>query len=155
MIYRKATEKDIAQLVELRKKQLEDEGIAPINNIDTELTHFFELSFKKNSFISWISEEDNEIIATSGVCFYKYPPSYLNPSGKVAYITNMYTKYEYRSRGIALALLKLVILEAKKRDYLFLRLHASDMGRPIYEEIGFKPFDDFMEMNLSLNRNGE
>lgn len=149
MNYRKAVDKDISQLVDLRKKQLIDEGLVPINNIDIELHQYFKLSLIEGSLISWIAEENEIIIATSGICFYQLPPSYSNPSGKSAYITNMYTKKEYRGKGIASDLLKLVIDEAKNQGYKIVRLHASKQGKPIYKKFGFTDLEDFMVMNLS------
>lgn len=148
MSYRKADMKDISQLVQLRKIQLIDEGLEPINNIDDELQQFFESKLKDGSLISWVAEEDGTIVATSGVCFYQYPPSYSNPSGKVAYVTNMYTKNQHRGKGIASDLLKLVVDEAKKQGCKTARLHASKQGKPIYERFGFTDFQGAMILNL-------
>jgi GNAT superfamily N-acetyltransferase len=148
MNYRKAGAKDISQLVDLRKKQLIDEGSAPINNIDIELQKYFELSLKDGSIISWIAEEYGIIVATSGICFYQLPPTYSNPTGKSAYVTNMYTQNEYRGKGIASDLLNLVIDEAKKQCYKVARLHASIQGKSIYERFGFVDSEGYMVMKL-------
>ena len=93
---RKANLNDVHTLVELRKKQLIDEGLPPdadlATDIDRQLTDYFTSSIADESFISWVMEDGGGIIATSGLCFYSLPPSYSNPSGEVAYVTNMYTK---------------------------------------------------------------
>jgi len=146
--YRKAETKDIPQLIDLRKKQLIDEGLTPTNNIDIELKEYLLSSLSDGSLISWITEDDGIIIATSGVCFYQLPPTYSNPTGKIAYITNMYTKNEYRCKGIASKLLELVIDEAKNQNYKIVRLHASSQGKSIYKKFGFKDSDGYMAMNL-------
>ena len=148
MNYRKAETKDIPQLIDLRKKQLIDEGLTPTNNIDIELKEYLLSSLSDGSLISWITEDDGIIIATSGVCFYQLPPTYSNPTGKIAYITNMYTKNEYRCKGIASKLLELVIDEAKNQNYKIVRLHASSQGKSIYKKFGFKDSDGYMAMNL-------
>jgi ribosomal protein S18 acetylase RimI-like enzyme len=148
MNYRKAEEKDISQLIELRKIQLIDEGLTPINNIDMELRKYFKSSLNDGSLISWIAEENDKIIATSGICYYQLPPSYSNPTGKNAYVTNMYTKNEYRRKGIALKLLKLVVEEARVRGDKIVRLHASKQGKSIYERFGFKDSEGYMAMIL-------
>jgi GNAT superfamily N-acetyltransferase len=135
-------------MVEFRKKQLIDEGAQPIADIDQPLVAYFYSAIKDGSLISWVMEDDGEIIATSGICFYQLPPTYSNPSGRVAYITNMYTKDEYRRRGIAAELLEAVIEEAKKRDYKLIRLHTSDHGRSIYEKAGFTDTDGFMALRF-------
>ncbi|MHC1683169.1 MAG: GNAT family N-acetyltransferase [Clostridiaceae bacterium] len=148
MNYRKANLEDIPQLVELRKIQLIDEGLRPINNIDNELYKYFQESLEDGSLISWILEVEDKIIATSGICFYQYPPSYANPTGKIAYVTNMYTKKEFRGKGIASWLLKLIINEAKERNYNLVRLHASVHGKPVYKTFGFTDLEGFMQMQL-------
>ncbi|EFU41155.1 acetyltransferase [Paenibacillus vortex V453] len=101
MNYRKASMDEIHQLIELRKKQLIDEGIEPYQNIDAELLSFFNHKMSDGSLIEWIVEDNEEIIATGAVMFYDFPPSYSNKSGKKAYITNMYTREDYRGQGIA------------------------------------------------------
>jgi ribosomal protein S18 acetylase RimI-like enzyme len=147
---RKANVNDIPTLVELRKKQLIDEGekLSADSGYNQQLTDYFTSSISDETFISWVIEDGGEIVATSGLCFYSLPPSFSNPSGRNAYITNMYTKPEYRRRGIAAELLDMVIAEAKERDYTVARLHTSEYGRSIYQKAGFKYSEDYMAMRL-------
>ena len=147
---RKATLDDIPALIRLRKKQLIDEGLppAPIFEIDRELTDYFLSALSDGLFVAWVMEADNEIIATGGVCFYTLPPNFSNPTGGVAYITNMYTKDEYRNKGIATELLEMVVDEAKSRGYSLARLHASDMGKPVYVKAGFSDSEGYMSLRL-------
>ena len=74
MIFRKANLNDVNELINLRKQQLLDEGNNGENNIDSDLRNYFLESIKNNTFISWVAIEDNEIIATSGLCFYQLTP---------------------------------------------------------------------------------
>ena len=90
--------------------------------------------------------ENNEIIATSGLCFYKLPPTFSNPSGQIGYVTNMYTLNEYRRRGISSKLLEKIIEEAKSLNYKILRLHSSKDGKNIYKKYGFIDHEDFMQL---------
>ena len=149
---RLATLNDIPVLVELRKRQLIDEGLPPVTNIemniDTALADYFTSAISDEAFISWVMDNDDEIIATSGVCFYALPPNFSNPSGRTAYITNMYTKPEYRRRGIAAELLNMVIEEAKKRGYKVIRLHTSEYGKSIYLKAGFADTDGYMALRI-------
>jgi ribosomal protein S18 acetylase RimI-like enzyme len=148
MKYNRAEAKDIPQLIELRKKQLNDEGLTSTNNIDIELHNYFEVSLRDGSFISWIAVEGDTIVATSGICFYQLPPTYSNPTGRIAYVTNMYTRNEYRGKGIASDLLKLVVSEAKEQGYKFVRLHASKQGASVYKRFGFVDSDGYMIIKL-------
>lgn len=96
MYYRIATVNDIDALVKLRKAQLVDEGIVPNQDIDNELINFFEKKLNDNSLIEWLRVKDNNIIVTASIIFYDFPPTYTNKIGVKGYITNMYTKPEYR-----------------------------------------------------------
>lgn len=89
--YRKANLEDINKLIDLRKKQLVDEGIEPDIDIDTELNEFFINKLSDGSLIQWLVDDSEEIIACAAVIFNEFPPTYTNKSGRKAYITNMYT----------------------------------------------------------------
>lgn len=95
MDFRKANIDDIPSLIAMRKQQLLDEGLNPVANIDSELKEYFIRSLTDGSFISWLALDKYMIVATSGLCFYQLPPTYSNPTGRVAYLTNMFTKKEY------------------------------------------------------------
>lgn len=142
--YRKATIDDVEILAQLRKQQLNDEGMPALCNIDDKLCDYFESKISDNTFISWLAIDGGDIIATSGVCFHQVPPSYTNPFGVVAYITNMYTKKEHRRKGIATILLGRMLEEIKALDIHVIRLHASKDGRELYSKFGFANSSGYM-----------
>ncbi len=148
MNYRKAELGDIPALMELRKKQLIDEGISPDQDIDGELFSFFTDKMKDESLVEWVAEEDEKIVATAAVVFYAFPPSYTNKKGVKGYITNMYTAPDFRGRGIAGSLLDRLAREAGSRDVKKLLLSASKMGRPVYLKYGFQETGEWMELDL-------
>jgi ribosomal protein S18 acetylase RimI-like enzyme len=148
MEFRKANINDVKELINLRKRQLLDEGGNEEQNIDLELKEYFSKNIVNDTFISWVAIENNEIIATSGLCFYQLPPNFTNPSGKVAYITNMYTKNKFRRKGIASKLLEKVINEAQLLNYRIIRLHASLDGKNLYLKYGFNYSDGYMHLKI-------
>lgn len=144
LIFRKATERDIPTICALRKAQLIDEGAAETPDIDPELAAFFTDGFSSGRFFELFAEEDGKTAATAALCFYDYPPSFSNKSGRIAYVTNMYTAPEFRHRGIATKLLSMLEAEAKSRGITVMRLGASKLGRPVYEKFGFRQDDCWM-----------
>lgn len=148
MEYRKACSFDAETLVMLRKRQLEDESPSSAINIDAQLAEYFESSVKNGSIVVWLACDGEDAVASAGVCFYRLPPTFSNPSGYIAYITNIYTKNEYRRRGIASHMLTLVINEAKMRGCTTLRLHASAEGYSIYKKAGFVDSGGYMKLLL-------
>lgn len=148
MIYQKAAPADIRQLVEIRKQQLIDEGINPDTNIDKELTDFFEQKMADGSLIEWIVKDNGEIIATAAILFYQFPPSFTNKTGWKGYITNMFTRDDYRKQGIANSLLEKLVEEARCRGIKKIWLGASKLGRPVYEKFGFRQTEEWLEMDI-------
>lgn len=77
-------------------------------------------------------------IGTGGVSFFQVMPTYHKPSGKKAYIMNMYTNPKHRRKGIAYKTLDMLIKDSKSKGISAILLEATDMGRPLYEKYGFE-----------------
>lgn len=157
MQYRRAELSEIPVLIALRREQLIEESVKDEGrqreefdtlDVSAEMTSFFTRKMGDGSMIEWIAEENGEIIATSAVLFYEFPPSLDFPNGNKAYIANMYTKPEYRGRGIASALIGKLTEEAQKRGITRLWLSASNDGKPVYIKCGFEVVDWVLEKNL-------
>jgi len=106
---------------------------------------FFDEALRDGSFAAYLAFDGSFPVGTGGASFYRMPPSVRNKTGRMAYISNMYTKPEYRGRGVATRLFALTAAEAKRRGCGKLTLHASDMGRPIYEKYGLYAVKGSME----------
>lgn len=65
------------------------------------------------------------------------------------YILSMYTEPGARGHGVASRLVEAMIGWARRRGYPRIFLHASRMGRPVYERIGFEAGN---EMRFALER---
>ncbi|WP_054707321.1 GNAT family N-acetyltransferase [Bacillus sp. JCM 19041] len=148
MKFRKATTKDIDVLINLRKKQLIDEGIEADIEIDQELRQFFEDTLKDRSLVQLLVEDNERIIACGAVVFYQFPPTYTNKSGRKAYITNMYTDKEHRGKGIATKLLSILVEETRQIGISKIWLGASILGRPVYKKFGFTEIDEWLELTV-------
>jgi GNAT superfamily N-acetyltransferase len=146
--FRKANLDDINKLIDLRKKQLVDEGIEPNTDIDTELNNFFKNKLIEGTLVQILVEDNEAIIACGAIIIYNFPPSYSNKSGKKGYVTNMFTREDYRGQGIATTLLTKLVEEAKELGVCNLWLGASKLGRPVYKKFGFKESDGWLEYNI-------
>lgn len=68
-----------------------------------------------------------------------------------AMILNLYVEREHRRRGLARKLMQSMILWCRERGFVSVGLHASEEGRGLYEQLGFKPTN---EMRLELATHG-
>nr|WP_263314395.1 GNAT family N-acetyltransferase [Mammaliicoccus sp. Marseille-Q6498] len=150
MDIRKATIEDLNTIIELRKAQLIDEGSNPSPNIDTELERFFTDILTDNSLYQLLAVENDNIIASGAIIYYPFPPSYTNPTGERAYVTNIYTHPDYRGKGISKKIIKELIKDVESRNIKKIFLSASTLGKPVYKKLGFKEAPEWMEINYDL-----
>lgn len=102
----------------------------------------------KGEFLVWFAEEEGQIIGTSGLVFFHRPPLFQHLSELRAYVLNMYTLPEWRGKGVATMLLQHMIEYVKTTPARHVSLHATELGRPVYERLGFVASS--AEMRLSL-----
>lgn len=61
---------------------------------------------------------------------------------------NVYTRKEYRRKGVAALMVKELIEEARRRGVTEISLDATDAGRPLYETLGFVESKEAMNIIL-------
>lgn len=153
IIFRKATSADVEDLVRLRMAFLKEVQKPETRQLDdVTLEQILRLYFQKNveneKFVAWLALHGDEIVATSGLCFFQIAPGFTLQDGKIAYILNIYTLPEWRRKGLGKQIFDHILQEAKSRGYKRISLHASDEGRPVYEKFGFRLTGDEMELQL-------
>ena len=150
--YKKATLENINELVRTRiivlraaNKLSDDEDMFVV---EKESYAYYRCALETGEHIGYLVYDNETFIGAGGVSFYQVMPTYHNPTGKKAYIMNMYTAPEYRRQGIAFHTLDLLMNDAKKQGVLQIALEATDMGRPLYERYGFVKMEDKMELKV-------
>ncbi len=78
-------------------------------------------------------------MASGSLWFQPSQPRLLISRLEVPYILSMYTAAEHRRQGLAKRIVQALLTEARRRGYPTVVLHASEMGRPVYEALGFHP----------------
>ena len=148
--YKKATMEDIEELVRTRilvlraANKLSDD--VDMSLVEQETYAYYKWALETGEHIAYLVYDNGTFIGAGGVSFYQVMPTYHNPTGKKAYIMNMYTSPEYRRQGIAFHTLDFLVKAAKEQGVLQIALEATDMGRPLYEKYGFVKMEDEMEL---------
>ena len=119
---------------------------ADMSEVEQETYAYYKCALETGEHIAYLVYDNGRLIGSGGVSFYQVMPTWHNPSGKKAYIMNMYTAPEYRRQGIAFHTLDLLVRDAKERGVLSIALEATDMGRPLYGKYGFVKMEDEMEL---------
>ena len=114
--------------------------------MEEESKAYYRRVLETGEHIAYLVYDNGAFVGAGGVSFYQVMPTYHNPTGKKAYIMNMYTAPEYRRQGIAIHALDLLVKDVKEQGVLQIALEATDMGRPLYERYGFVKMEDEMEL---------
>lgn len=105
-----------------------------------------------NAFVTWVAEAipagrylgcvactpDGDIVANTGMLLIEWPPNTRDLNPIRGYIMNVWTHPDHRRRGLARRLMEAVLAEARRRQIKVTALHASDQGRALYEQLGYR-----------------
>ena len=147
--YKKATIADIDELVKTRiiviraANKLSND--VDMSLVEKESYEYYKRALETGEHIAYLVYDNGAFVGAGGVSFYQVMPTYHNPTGKKAYIMNMYTKPLYSRNGIAIRTMALLVEDAKKRGITSISLEATEMGRPLYEKFGFVQMKNEME----------
>lgn len=150
LIYKRATLEDLEILTDTRiivlraaNKLSNDVDMSEVNAQSYE---YYKRALASGEHIAYLVFDKDKIVGAGGVSFFQVMPTFHNPTGRKAYIMNMYTAPEYRRKGIANKTLDLLVEEARKKGVNAISLEATEMGRPLYEKYGFVKMNDEMEL---------
>ena len=149
MEYRIATIDDIEELMDIRLEMLRI-----VNNLKEDQDFSDELvTYSRKYFIDGNQETclayDNGVgIGCASISYIEVMPTFSHPTGKRAHLMNVYTKAEYRRKGIARKMVQMLIEDAKRKGVSEISLDATESGRPLYESLGFKASEECMVINV-------
>lgn len=102
----------------------------------------------ENKLVGFIVRTETGQAAGSGCLWIKKEqPNPTRSRLEAPYLMSMYTEKVFRRKGVARLIVKTAIAWCKEHGYDRITLHATEMGKPLYEAFGFKPTN---EMRLDL-----
>ncbi len=143
--YRKLTKEDLDTFIDMRIKQLREEGAKEDIDIVPALKDYYNRHLSDETFVSWLAIDGDKIVGTSGMSFVEKPPYFSCPTGRIGLLSSMFTDPSYRRMGIAKELLSRVVEEAKNYGCGSVQITASDMGVLLYTDFGFEKNGNFMQ----------
>jgi len=102
---------------------------------------------KTGELIGFIVEANGKLAGSGCIWLRPRQPKPGNTKGVQPYLLSMYTEHAFRGKGVATKIVTEAVRWAKAKGFQQMTLHASDMGRSIYEKLGFK---QTWEMRLEL-----
>ncbi len=150
LTYKRASIGDVELLTKTRVEVLRSANQLPadadMSEVEEETRRYYQKALCDGTHIAYLVFDGAHFAGAGGVSFFQVAPTYHNPSGKKAYIMNMYTAPAYRRKGIAAQTLDLLVRDSRERGITAISLEATDMGRPLYEKYGFVKMEHEMEL---------
>ena len=138
-------------LVRLRRLMFEWMGCddpAQLGATDEANAAYFAETIPTGEFCGWLAVTPaGEAVGSGGAVVDRHPPGPTNLSGRIGYIMNISIEPSYRRRGIARRIMRTVLEWMAERGVHYITLHTTEMGQPLYEELGFVAGN---EMKLKL-----
>jgi len=149
---RQANADDLDALVDMRMAFLAEvqtgTSTVSVDELTSRVRASIAAMMAAGDLVAWFAEVEAEAIGLSMAVFHRRPPSYGNPSGVDAYIMSVYTVPEWRRRGVSRRLLTATLDYLRGTEATNAVLHATDMGRAVYEKLGFAASEDAMMLKL-------
>lgn len=148
--YKKASLDDLELLTKTRIQVLRAANrlndSANMSEVEAESRAYYKRALADGTHTAYLVFDGETFVGAGGISYYTVMPTFHNPTGKKAYVMNMYTAPAYRRKGIAAKTLDLLVQDAKGRGIRSISLEATEAGRPLYEAYGFVRMADEMEL---------
>jgi ribosomal protein S18 acetylase RimI-like enzyme len=150
---RAATVADAAIIIAHRRAMFLDMGRPDDVDMETMKRNFepwVTRMIGEGKYLAWITEDGGRPIASASLLILDWPPNTHDPAGEHrGYVLNVFVDPEYRRRGLARALIERCMDEAHRRRIRTVALHSSDMGRALYEALGFSATQEMQHVEPS------
>lgn len=147
--YINTTKADIELLMQVRLEMLR-----VVNNLSDEYVFDETLVaesrkyFENGNQTTILALDDEKVVGCASLSYIRIMPTFSHPTGIRAHLMNVYTKSEYRRKGISKRMVGMLINEAKEKGVTEISLDATEMGRPLYETLGFEKNSEGMVLVL-------
>ncbi len=145
---KQASINDIPLLMKWRITVLRDVFCLPpdynVKELERTNNEYYSQALRNNEHIACFAQNNNIIIGCGGMCLQKELPSPDNPSGKCAYIMNIYVCPEYRNCGTGENIVRWLTRRAKDLQITKIYLESTVKAKKLYSSIGYKELPNFM-----------
>ena len=149
MEVKKTDSSDIEILMDIRLEMLRVvNGLEESASFDKVLVESSREYFLNGDQTTVFAMEGGKIAGCATLSYMNLMPTFDHPTGKRAHLMNVYTRKEFRRRGVGSLMVKFLIEEAKSRGVTEISLDATEMGHPLYKSLGFNENDAGMNIIL-------
>lgn len=121
-------------------------GIEPAKRLLVENRRYYRTHIPDGTHLAFVAYIDGEPCGCGGVCFSDELPSPDNPTGRCAYLMNIYVREPYRHSGVGQAIVSRLISEARDRGCGKIYLESTAEEHRFYDTLGFADMPDMMKL---------
>lgn len=137
---------DIETLVKWRAEVIRNVfNVEPDSKLLDENRRYYLRHVDDGTHIAVVASYNGEDCGCGAVCLTEELPSPDNPSGKCAYLMNIYVRDAFRRHGVAHMIVSRLVDEAKIRECGKIYLETTADGKPVYMSLGFRDMADMMK----------
>ena len=145
---RRATPDDVGVIAEHRARMFQDTGRLDDDRAAAMvalLKPIMRTMLASGEYLGWlVVAEDGAIIGGAGVQMRTLLPRPETDVAREALVVNVYVEPAYRRQGLARRLMEAILEWSRERGIERVSLHASTMGQPLYEALGFTRSNEFV-----------
>ena len=139
---RRATQRDVDVLVVQRRKMwqhiMKEEG-GKLRRDDKAYQKWLVDTMSKRRFIGFVAVGDGgKVMGSGGIWLRGVHPRPWSAKSVEPYLLSMYTEPKFRGMGVATGIVKEAMKWCKEKGHPSIRLHASEMGRNVYSDLGWE-----------------
>lgn len=120
-------------------------GLEPNPRLLVTNRQYYRRHIADGTHLAILAEEDGVQYGCGSVCFTEELPSPDNPTGRCAYLMNIYVREPYRNHGIAHLIVRHLVEEAMHRGCGKIYLETTIDGKSLYLSSGFVEMPDMMK----------
>ena len=147
-----ATLDDLETILQHRLAMFRDMGHhdpRELANMERVSRDYFQDAIPEGSYYGILAEVAGAgVVGGGGVVVVPWPGSGNRSRPLRPWILNVYVQPKFRRQGIARAVMNALIGWCRSQEFDCVCLHASNDGRPVYEQLGFQPTNE-MRLNLT------
>lgn len=145
---REAALRDLPLLLQWREEVLRCVFALPADADITALLQaneaYYRHALPEGRHIACFAETDSQPIGCGGLCLHDEMPSPDNPTGRCAYLMNIYVRPAARGQHIGHRIVRWLVGQALAHGITKIYLETSDAGRHLYKSLGFGNMKDMM-----------
>lgn len=136
----------IPTLLHWRKEVIENVfGIIPSKALLAANRRYYQQHIADGSHIAIVAVVGGLDVGCGAICLSEELPSPDNPSGRCAYLMNIYVRAEHRGHGIGHAIVRWLVTKARELGCDKIYLETTDGARSLYKSIGFEELHGIMK----------